>query len=465
MRSNGTVTLAIVTAGLLIYGAPPSVADTACDAAPTPECILDLAHESADMIAGPAARASALTRIAGAEAAAGYREQSESSLALALLIADGTGLADGLDESGSESDYGPRSEEDFRAMLYHQIIEARARSGTSLIVLTQMIDETEDTEYKLMLSYVAAETLIEAGRADDARPLIERLLAQTENDDNAEYAAFIHSSVVMMYAQIGDFAAAMDMARQLPESDDSLGKFGAFLGVARAQREAGDEAGTEATLAIAEQAIPDIENAEMREIATNMLSSMRPEKEETQQSSAPKTGSCAADLSPYGIAVDKAKFGYFDEALEMALVLEDPEKRDSALSRIASQQIKQGYPDDAYNTALLIAEPYGRAATLRGLVWAYAEAGNADGAMRAAQAIPEAAERNATLATAIDPLVAAGNPAGAAQILRDMPDPGQRATAYAKLVESMLDAEARAEEDAGAEDTTPEENEETQAPG
>ena len=450
MRSNRTLTFAIVAAALLIYGAAPSdaIADTACDAAPTPECVLDLAHASTELIDGPAAKASVLTRIAVAEAAAGYKEQSESSLALAQLIADGTGLADGL----GESDYGPRTEEDVRAMLYRQIVAARAQSGASLSVLTRMIDEAEDTENKLMLSYVAAEALIEAGRTDDARPMIDRILSETENDDNAERAAFIYTSTAMMYARIADFGAAMDLARQLPDSDEQLEKLGLLIQIAEAQREAGDDAGAETTLAVAEQTIPGIENTEMREMATNMLSRMRPAEESSQQSSAPDSGSCPADLSPYGLAVDKAKFGYFEEALEIALTLEDPEKRDRALSRIASLQSKQGYMDNAYNTALMIGESFNRAYAMREIVQAYAKAGNADGARMAAQAIPEEPERNATLAMTMDPLVAAGNPAGAAQIVRDMPDPRQRAVAYAGLVENLLNAaEAEAKQDAGAE--------------
>lgn len=447
MRSNGTVTLATVAAALLIYGAAGSeaFADAACDAAPTPECIIDLAHESAGMIAGPAARASALTRIASAESAAGYAEQSESSLALAQLIADGTGLADGI----PESDYGPQSEEDIRAMLYRQIIAARARGGASLAVLTRMIDEAEDTEYKMMLSYMAAEALIETGRTDEARPLIDRLLSEGELDDNAERALALRAGAAMMYTRIGDFGTATEMTLQLPDNGERLMKQGLLIQIAEAQREAGDEIGAAATLAVVEQTIPGIENEEMREMATNMLSRMQPREEEALQSSAPDSGSCSADLSPYGLAVDKAKFGYFDEALEMALTIEDPEKRDRAFSRIASLQSRQGKLDGAYNTALMIGESFSRAYALREIVQAYAKAGKVDGALMAAQAIPEEPERNAALAMTINPLVAAGNPAGAAQIVRGMPDAGQRAETYARLAESMLKAEAKAE--AGAE--------------
>ncbi len=449
MRSKGTGTLAIAAAALLIYGAAPSnaVADAACDAAPTPECILDLAHESADLIDGPAAKAGVLARIAVAEAEAGYGEQSESSLALAQLIADGFGLADGI----PESEYGPRSEDDIRGMLYRQIVAARARAGASLEVLIQAVDGAENPEHKLMLSFVAAETLIETGRGDEARPLIDRLLSDLETDDNAERVTGVHGAVAMMYARIGDIGAALDMALQMPDNDERLMKPGLLMQIAEAQREAGDEAGAEATLAAAEQSITGIENAQMREMATNMLSSMRPSQADAQQSSTPDSGSCPADLSPYGIAIDKAKFGYFAEALEIALTLEDLDKRERALSRIASLQTEQGHPDDAYNTALMIGEPYTRSSAMHELIRTYAESGNVDGAWMAAQAIADEPERNAYLATAIGPLVAAGNPAGAARIAGGMPDPTQRAQAYAGMVESMLEAESRAGEDAGAE--------------
>ena len=449
MRSKGTGTLAIAAAALLIYGAAPSnaVADAACDAAPTPECILDLAHESADLIDGPAAKAGVLARIAVAEAEAGYGEQSESSLALAQLIADGFGLADGI----PESEYGPRSEDDIRGMLYRQIVAARARTGASLEVLIQAVDGAENPEHKLMLSFVAAETLIETGRGDEARPLIDRLLSDLETDDNAERVTGVHGAVAMMYARIGDIGAALDMALQMPDNDERLMKPGLLMQIAEAQREAGDEAGAEATLAAAEQSITGIENAQMREMATNMLSSMRPSQADAQQSSTPDSGSCPADLSPYGIAIDKAKFGYFAEALEIALTLEDLDKRERALSRIASLQTEQGHPDDAYNTALMIGEPYTRSSAMHELIRTYAESGNVDGAWMAAQAIADEPERNAYLATAIGPLVAAGNPAGAARIAGGMPDPTQRAQAYAGMVESMLEAESRAGEDAGAE--------------
>lgn len=440
MSSKRATIFGIVTATVLIHGA--AVADTACDIAPTPECIIDLAHAAADRIDGPAAKAAALTRIAVAEAAAGYVEQSESSLALAKLIADGTGLADGL----TESDYGPRNDEDIRAMLYQQIIAAWARSGASLTVLDAMIDESQGLEYKLMLTFVAAQSLIETGRTNDTRPLIDRLVQQLEVDDNAERALAIRSSVIMMYVQIGDFATATAMTGQLPDNDERLMKVGLLIQIAEAQRRANDEAGAEATLLAAEQSVPAIENAEMREMAGNMLSRMRAAAEKSETESAHDSGSCPADLSPYGLAVDKARFGYFAEAVEMALTLEDPEKRDMALSRISSLQSKEGQLDGAFDTALMIAEPNSRSYAIGRVTRDYAKAGNADGVWLAAQSIADEYEKTNALSEAVDPLVSAGNPAGAATIVGNMPDPARRAESYATLVESLLKPEKEAPE-------------------
>ena len=436
----------IVTAAVLIHGA--AVADTACGMAPTPERAIDLAHASADQIDSPAAKATALTRIAVAEAAAGYVEQSDSSLALAQLIADGSNLADGL----AESEYGPRNDEDIRAMLYQQIAAARARSGASLAALSAVIDEAQDLEYELMLTFVSAQSLIESGRTDDARPLIERLVQQLDGDQNSERAMAIRSSVIMMYVQIGDLTKAKAMVGQLPDNDEMLMKVGLLLRIAEAQRTAGDEAGAEATLLAAEQSIPAIENTEMREMAGNMVSSMRTAIEKSDTKSAQDSGSCPADLSPYGLAIDKAKFGYFAEAVEMALALENPEKRDSALSRISSLQSKDGQADGAYDTALMIAEPYSRSYALGEVIRMYAKEGNADGVWFAAQSIEEEYEKTRALSAAIAPLVAAGNPAGAAMIVGNMLDPAQRAASYVMLAESLLRPEKEPAESSGEPD-------------
>lgn len=422
----------IVTATVLIHGA--AVADTACDMAPTPECAIDLAHASADQIGSPAAKATALTRIAVTEAAAGYVEQSDSSLALAQLIADGSNLAGGL----AESEYGPQNDEDIRAMLYQQIAAARARSGASLAALSAVIDEAQDLEYKLMLTFVSAQSLIETGRTEDARPLIERLVQQLDGDENSERALAIRSSAIMMYVQIGDLTKAKAMVGQLPDNDEMLMKVGLLIRIAEAQRGAGDEAGAEATLLAAEQSIPAIGNTEMREMAGNMVSSMRTATAKGETESAHDSGSCPADLSPYGLAVDKAKFGYFAEAVEMALALENLEKRDSALSRISSLQSKDGQADGAYDTALMIAEPYSRSYALGEVVRMYAKEGNADGVWFAAQSIEEEYEKTRALSEAIAPIVSAGNPAGAAMIVGNMLDPAQRAASYVMLAESLL---------------------------
>ena len=449
MRSNETVASAIFAAGLLIYSvtAATARADAACEAAPTPECVLDLAHASTELIEGPATKARTLIRIAVAEAAAGYREQAESSLALAQLIADGPGLADGI----SEFEYGPKTEDEVRAILDREIFSARARIGTNLAALTKAIDEAENLEYRLMLSYMAAEALIDTGRRDEARTVVDRLLSGLDQNDDAEQVMTLRASVAMMYARMEDFGAALNLALQLPDNHTQLMKQGILIQIAAAQRVAGDEAGAQATLTAVEQTIPGIENTEMREMATNMLTSMRPREEYPQETTAPNVGNCPADLSPYGVAVDKAKFGYFTEALELAMTLEDPDRRENAISRIASLQVQQGYLDDAYNTVLMIGDPLRRELATHGLVRAYAKAGNAAGARMAAQTIPNASERDTALGLAIDPLVAAGNLAGAAEIIRDMPDPDRRANAYAELAQSILDAEARAGEEAGVE--------------
>lgn len=437
MNPKKTAIAAIVAATLL--GQSQAYADLACEAAPSPECLLDLAHIAAEQINSPVERATALMTIAAAEAAAGYREQSESSLALAQLITDAPGLADGFEQS----DYGPQSEDDIRSHLNRELIATRARSGASLEDLTAIIDAAPDFEYELMLSFVAAQALVETDRDDDARKLVERVMRLVRDDENAERATALRAAIAMLYVEIGDLDTALSLAREMPDGDEMLSKTGLYVRIAEMQREAGDEAGARETLKLAEQVIPAIENAEMRDVATTMVSDMvsRLDSGETEADAGTHSGNCPADLSPYGLAVDKARFGYYAEAVEMALALNDPEKRDNALSSIASFQTDDGKLDDAYNTATMIRENFSRSFAIGRIVEAYANRGDADGALAAVQAIPEEFERNRMLQESVRLLASADNTSGAAWIASFMPDPRQQVAAYATLAETMLKAE------------------------
>lgn len=427
-----------------------ALADNGCVAAPTVECILDIAHDSAESIKAPAPRAMGLLRIATAEAVIGTTERMEDTLAMVRFIADSPGLAEGMNEDRDSDMYGPRSEDDIRAILQARIMHVRAISGASLAVLAEIIENSPDGEFRLGMTYGAAESLIEAKRFDDARVMIDRLVQAADATGNAEIIQGVRGAAVSLYVQVGDFDTARNIAMAVPDDQEFATKVGHLVEIARAQRKAGDKAGAEATVALAEGSVAAIENAEMRDIAMTMIAQIREEGSGPKAQSPDKVGSCPADLSPYGIAVDKAKFGYFAEALELALALEDPEQRDRALGRISRLQSEAGQPDGGYDTALMVNERFNRGYALGAAAKAYAKAGNADGAWIAAQSITEEFERLSILSDSIAPLVEAGNPAGAATLVGNIADPARRAELYSALAESMVKATLPPAEDGEA---------------
>lgn len=437
---------AIAGAALLTLLLPNTPASSAandaanCRSAPDPECLLALAHETTDRIAEPTERARILTLIAGAEAAAGYAEQSRASIADAMLIADASGPDDSTGTSSNRNAENP----DRRMDLYLEIMSAQAQTGWSAdaIIETGRRADTAGGFPPIMLYFMTARSLTEAGRPDDVRPLVDDMLKQISSMDDPAAMENLYSAVVSILTEIGDFDGALAVLEQ-SKTANPMANFGVLIRMFYAQQSADDQEGAAATLAKAEEWAGKIEDPSQREMVETMLADMRPASgEETDETETAERngGGCSADLSDYGFAIGRAQLGYFDTAVELALALDDPEKRDRALGRIADIQAEAGDPDGAYGTAMLVTDEFTRSYALATIAQAQAARGNVDGALATAQAIPESYYGRDELFTGlVSSLAESGNYADAATLTQSLPKIPMQAEAYAGLAQKMAE--------------------------
>jgi len=126
------------------------------------------------------------------------------------------------------------------------------------------------------------------------------------------------------------------------------------------------------------------------------------------------------------IAVTYAKIGQYNQALQVAQLIEDTNSyRASALSAIAKEYVKNGQPEQALQIAQTLTNPPLKATTLTAIAAEYAKKGQQD---KAAQLFSQALQAAESVATIAIEYAEAGQPDAALQVVPKINDASAQAT-------------------------------------
>lgn len=233
MRSKKSVALAVfAVAILLVYGVARLAPDMDCHDAPSPECLLSIANDTARLIDKPVPHVQALIAIGSAEAAADHADRAAATIAEARRIADGPGLAGS--GAGPEYKYEGKSDAEVRAMLHGDIIDAQARLGVSRKAIKETADHGDALSggaepHDFAAEIAAAAALADPFARDMALATISRTQAYSGDLDGAldtvlkiaDRAVWSDAfdTVSFMLAQDGNAEGVWAAAREIPNDE------------------------------------------------------------------------------------------------------------------------------------------------------------------------------------------------------------------------------------------------------
>lgn len=435
-----------------------------CFNRPDPECLIALSHQAEQEIDQPATRVIILTRIAVAEALAGYSERAEQSFARATEIFFTPGLFDGLDLAAHGIPTKPcaiiylapprgrrtlsdpllfQSEELTRSTFREFLVTAQVEAGYSAENVARYIQRLGATEHGTTLNLAATRVCVAMGKKDAAR-----LFLQAASDNPGKLApgntlTRMLTDIFPLWIRIGDWEKAIAMTTDLDNPLPNSTVVGAMISVADQLEIDGYRKTALKTLTLAGQHIANIEDDEERESMRGMyemsVAHITGKAEDVNDNKATVDVERSRDVSPNRMAVAEAERGEFKNAVTKVLEFDDATDRDNALASIARKQARNGDTGGACKTASLITHAFFRSAIHFSIAEVDAKEGNVDAFKAAVREIADEGLQNICLTDGVRLLAEAGNAVGAASIARDLPLPAQRATAYVTIAIAMVE--------------------------
>ncbi len=440
--------MAVAGVALLASLAPAPVrADDFCRTAPEPGCLLNMAHDEVAGVANLSRRLGVLTRIAVAEAHAGYIDVARATFDESSRIADSGELFASQPPPSTTGgtvvspDLGERA---LRQDGLIAIVAAKARAGWPVSDILMETPREANARGLASNHIMLVPALIESNRTDEARRALVELEAMLDRMGDPEFRTFGIVMIASSYVDLGDFDEALAEYDRggLPRA--SYNYLNLLARVHQEQIKDGNSRAASAILQRYRETLENISNPQERMIGERILASIQPATPEDRtemRGAAPlgnTGGRCSPDFSAGSFAAVQAELGFIGLALDTAMAIAGQQERDMALLRVAQIQERTGDMDGALATARLIDEEGLRDPLLATMSAIRADAGDSAAALAIAAEIGNEDSRAMAYGALPGRLLSAGNPGGAMDVAAALPDAAMRSEAYLTVAMALI---------------------------
>ncbi len=441
---GGNIARAISVAQCIGPNHKPSLLRELADRCVTPEQF-DQVVEAARRAGAPYARAIALARLAGTDAAGTY-EHTERLLSEAVEASTKDGQPDSRSFAQSEiarvlaKQEQAKAATDILAQARASALTIASRSSRCMSlsgIATQYADlglacESLTTLAAMDDALEKHRTLSNMAYAFAAANQFTEALEMAGRIDNALHRASVMREIARKHAKIGQHVQAVDIAASI---DDGPGRASAFADIAGSHIEAAQEEQANRLLELATETAATIQNPvakaeSLAQIADKYAALGCMEQVQRILGQARSAAASVADTCPRHDALEQiarcyAAFAHFDEAFETAGLIDDARVRADALAYIAEKCTKIGQLARVVEMAQALEVPNEEAYVLTRVVERHAEADRCELALSIAKKITDGLWRGTAFAFIAKRYARAGrcsDAIGMAQMIEDSRD-------------------------------------------